>query len=107
MIYECLLFYTIGHDSSTATGWRTTLAEPFERLLREVGIEIESLDLSIACLMVPWWPHINMHTHNETDLRGLIFYRLPHPLALDGRRCRSGLLLLLFTPGGGDKQKSC
>ena len=44
MIYKRLLFYTTGHDNSTATGWRTTLVGPFGRLLQEDGIEIEALD---------------------------------------------------------------
>jgi hypothetical protein len=44
MIYKCLLSYTIGHDNSTATGWRTTLVGSFGRLLQEDGIEIEVLD---------------------------------------------------------------
>jgi hypothetical protein len=29
--------------------------------------------LSIAYLMVSWWPHLNMHTHNGMDLQGLLF----------------------------------
>jgi hypothetical protein len=41
--------------------------------------------LSIAYLMVSWWPHINMHTHNGTDLQGLILidylFHLPSMVA--------------------------
>ena len=29
--------------------------------------------LSIGYLMVSWWPHLNMHTHNGMDLQGLLF----------------------------------
>jgi hypothetical protein len=29
--------------------------------------------LSIAYLMISWWPHINMHVHNGTGLQGLIY----------------------------------
>jgi hypothetical protein len=36
-------------------------------------------------LMVSWWPHINMHTHNGTDLQGLILidylFHLPSMVA--------------------------
>jgi hypothetical protein len=28
--------------------------------------------LSIGYLMLSWWPHINMHAHNGTDLHGLL-----------------------------------
>ena len=42
--------------------------------------------LSIAYLMVSWWPHINMHVHNGPDnLQGLIFidylFHLPSMIA--------------------------
>jgi hypothetical protein len=41
--------------------------------------------LSIAYLMLSWWPHINMHVHNGTDLQGLIFidylFHLPSMVA--------------------------
>ena len=41
--------------------------------------------LSIAYLMVSWWPHINMHTHNGTDLQELILidylFHLPSMVA--------------------------
>jgi hypothetical protein len=29
--------------------------------------------LSIGYLMVSWWPHLNMHAHNGTDLQGLLY----------------------------------
>lgn len=41
--------------------------------------------LSIAYLMVSWWPHINMHVHNGTDLQGMIYidylFHLPSMVA--------------------------
>ena len=42
--------------------------------------------LSIAYLMVSWWPHINMHVHNGPEnLQGLIFidylFHLPSMIA--------------------------
>ena len=42
--------------------------------------------LSIAYLMVSWWPHINMHVHNgPDDLQGLIYidylFHLPSMIA--------------------------
>src|ERR687884_1360577 len=42
--------------------------------------------LSIAYLMISWWPHINMHVHNATDnLQGLIYidylFHLPSMIA--------------------------
>ncbi len=42
--------------------------------------------LSIAYLMVSWWPHINMHVHNGPDnLQGLIYvdylFHLPSMIA--------------------------
>ena len=41
--------------------------------------------LSIAYLMVSWWPHINMHVHNGTELQGMIYidylFHLPSMIA--------------------------
>ena len=42
--------------------------------------------LSIAYLMISWWPHINMHVHNGPDnLQGLIYidylFHLPSMIA--------------------------
>ena len=41
--------------------------------------------LSIAYLMISWWPHINMHVHNGTELQGMIYidylFHLPSMIA--------------------------
>jgi hypothetical protein len=29
--------------------------------------------LSIGYLMVSWWPHLNLHAHNGTNLQGLLY----------------------------------
>ena len=42
--------------------------------------------LSIGYLTVSWWPHLNMHAHNGTDLRGLLVidYLFHLPLEIAG-----------------------
>jgi len=42
--------------------------------------------LSIGYLMVSWWPHLNMHAHNGTDLHGLLIidYLFHLPLEVAG-----------------------
>jgi hypothetical protein len=43
--------------------------------------------LSIAWLMISWWPHIGMHVHNSPDnLQGLIYidYLFHVPLMIAG-----------------------
>jgi hypothetical protein len=42
--------------------------------------------LSIGYLMVSWWPHLNMHTHNGMDLHGLLIidYLVHLPLEVAG-----------------------
>ena len=43
--------------------------------------------LSIAWLMISWWPHIGMHVHNAPDnLQGLIYidYLFHVPLMIAG-----------------------
>jgi hypothetical protein len=41
--------------------------------------------LAIGYLMISWWPHINMHVHNGTDLQGMIYidylFHLPSMIA--------------------------
>ncbi len=41
--------------------------------------------LSIGYLMVSWWPHLNLHTHNGMNLQGLLyidyFFHLPLEVA--------------------------
>jgi hypothetical protein len=41
--------------------------------------------LSIGYLMVSWWPHLNMHAHNGSNLQGLLyidyFFHLPLEIA--------------------------
>ena len=41
--------------------------------------------LSIGYLMVSWWPHLNLHSHNGIDLQGLLyidyFFHLPLEIA--------------------------
>jgi hypothetical protein len=41
--------------------------------------------LSIGYLMVSWWPHLNLHTHNGMNLQGLLyidyFFHLPLEIA--------------------------
>ncbi len=42
--------------------------------------------LSIGYLMVSWWPHLNLHAHNDMDLQGLLFidYFFHLPLEVAG-----------------------
>lgn len=44
-----------------------------------------TMHLSIGYLMVSWWPHLNLHTHNGMNLRGLLyidyFFHLPLEIA--------------------------
>ena len=42
--------------------------------------------LSIGYLTVSWWQHLNMHAHNDTDLRGLLVidYLFHLPLEIAG-----------------------
>jgi hypothetical protein len=42
--------------------------------------------LSIGYLMVSWWPHLNLHTHNGMNLQGLLFidYFFHLPLEIAG-----------------------
>jgi hypothetical protein len=42
--------------------------------------------LSIGYLMISWWPHLNMHAHNGTDLHGLLIidYLFHLPLEVAG-----------------------
>ena len=58
--------------------------------------------LSIAYLMISWWPHIGMHVHNPPDnLQGLIYidYFFHVPLMIAGG-CAGLLLLLSGAPAG-------
>jgi hypothetical protein len=42
--------------------------------------------LSIGYLMVSWWPHLNLHAHNGTNLQGLLYidYGFHLPLEIAG-----------------------
>ena len=41
--------------------------------------------LSIGYLIVSWWPHLNLHAHNGSNLQGLLyidyFFHLPLEIA--------------------------
>jgi len=39
--------------------------------------------LSIGYLMVSWWPHLNLHTHNGMNLQGLLFIDFTFHLPLE------------------------
>ena len=44
------------------------------RISPDSKVRAWAMYLSIAYLMVSWWPHINMHVHNAPDnLQGLIY----------------------------------
>src|SRR5215217_8961343 len=42
--------------------------------------------LAIGYLMVSWWPHLNLHTHNGANLQGLLYidYGFHLPLEIAG-----------------------
>ena len=56
------------------------------RISPDSQVRAWAMYLSIAYLMVSWWPHINMHVHNGPDnLQGLIYidylFHLPSMIA--------------------------
>ena len=56
------------------------------RISPDSKVRAWAMYLSIAYLMVSWWPHINMHVHNGPEnLQGLIFidylFHLPSMIA--------------------------
>lgn len=56
------------------------------RISPDSKVRAWAMYLSIAYLMVSWWPHINMHVHNGPDnLQGLIYidylFHLPSMIA--------------------------
>ena len=56
------------------------------RISPDSKVRAWAMYLSIAYLMVSWWPHINMHVHNAPDnLQGLIYidylFHLPSMIA--------------------------
>ena len=54
--------------------------------------------LAIGYLMVSWWPHLNMHTSNGLNLRGLLVidYLFHLPLEVAGGVLAYGFLSLLL-----------
>ena len=57
-------------------------------VLRKVSPDSKAraMYLSIGYLTVSWWPHLNMHAHNGTDLHGLLVidYLFHLPLEIAG-----------------------
>jgi len=55
------------------------------RISPESKVRAWAMYLSIAYLMISWWPHINMHVHNGTELQGMIYidylFHLPSMIA--------------------------
>jgi amino acid permease len=56
------------------------------RISPDSKVRAWAMYLSIAYLMISWWPHINMHVHNAPDnLQGLIYidylFHLPSMIA--------------------------
>ncbi len=56
------------------------------RISPDSKVRAWAMYLSIAYLMVSWWPHINMHVHNGPDnLQGMIYidylFHLPSMIA--------------------------
>ena len=59
--------------------------------------------LSIGWLLVSWWPHNNMHTHNGLDLQGLLYieYGFHVTLMVAGLVLAYSLLTLLRPEDAG------
>jgi hypothetical protein len=59
-----------------------------------------SLYISIAFLLVSWWPHINLHNTNGFDLQGLLYidYGFHIPLMISGAIVAYGFLNLFRQP---------
>jgi hypothetical protein len=55
------------------------------RVSPESKVRTWAMYLSIAYLMISWWPHTNMHVHNGTELQGMIYidylFHLPSMIA--------------------------
>jgi hypothetical protein len=55
------------------------------RVSPDSKVRAGAMYLSIGYLMVSWWPHINMHVHNGTDLHGMLIidylFHLPSMIA--------------------------
>ena len=55
------------------------------RVSPDSKIRAWAMYLSIGYLMVSWWPHLNLHTHNGMNLQGLLyidyFFHLPLEVA--------------------------
>ena len=55
------------------------------RISPESKVRAWAMYLSIAYLMISWWPHTNMHVHNGTELQGMIYidylFHLPSMIA--------------------------
>jgi hypothetical protein len=61
--------------------------------------------LSIGYLMVSWWPHLNMHAHNGTDLQGLLFidFTFHLPLEVAGVALALSFISLMKSRMGGGR----
>jgi len=62
--------------------------------------------LSIGYLMVSWWPHLNLHTHNGMNLQGLLFidYFFHLPLEVAGVVLALSFISLVRSRMGKDLQ---
>jgi hypothetical protein len=61
--------------------------------------------LAIGYLMVSWWPHLNMHAHNGTDLQGLLFndFTFHLPLEVSGVALALSFISLMKSRIGGGR----
>jgi hypothetical protein len=61
--------------------------------------------LAIGYLMVSWWPHLNMHAHNGTDLQGLLFidFTFHLPLEVAGVALALAFISLMKSRMGGGR----
>jgi hypothetical protein len=62
--------------------------------------------LSIGYLMVSWWPHLNLHTHNGMNLQGLLYidYFFHLPLEIAGVALALCFISLMRNRAGKDVQ---
>jgi hypothetical protein len=76
------------------------------RISPDSKVRAWAMYLSIAYLMISWWPHINMHVHNGTELQGMIYidYLFHFPSMIAALVLAYGFFSLLRE--SGEKRKS-
>jgi hypothetical protein len=62
--------------------------------------------LSIGYLMVSWWPHLNLHSHNGMDLQGLLYIDFGFHLPLEIAGVALALSFISLVSSRADEERA-